>query len=113
MYNCVGLVFAARRTAIDCPSTLDMILRDDGYYIVPETDVVCGDVVVYRNRGVPNHVGLIYELKDVSIRQDRSSIELWVLSQWGEDGEYIHKCREVPHIYGDTIEFWSERKPVP
>jgi hypothetical protein len=69
-----------------------------------------GDVVVYKNNGIPQHVGIIYEIRDVSLAQDRSRFEFWVLSQWGEDGEYLHKMREVPPIYGGDVQVWSERK---
>lgn len=111
MYNCVGFVFACRRTDIDCPSMLDMILRDDGYRRIQEEEAVEGDVVVYRQNGTPNHVGIIYDLKDMSLTGDGSRVEHWVLSQWGQDGEYLHKMREVPVLYGNTIEFWTERRP--
>jgi hypothetical protein len=87
-----------------------MILRDDGYSPIPDGRAVEGDVVVYKNNGIPQHVGIIYEIRDVSLAQDRSRFEFWVLSQWGEDGEYLHKMREVPPIYGGDVQVWSERK---
>jgi len=71
-----------------------------------------GDVVVYRRNGISQHVGIIYELRDISLQHNGSQIEFWVLSQWGEDGEYLHKMGEVPTIYGNQLEFWSERKPI-
>jgi hypothetical protein len=110
LYNCVGLLFASRRTTVDVRH-LPMILQDDGYRAVPELGVVEGDIVIYRRNGRISHVGMVLELRDASIRLDRSRIEIWVLSQWGEDGEYIHKLREVPSIYGDDLQFWSERRP--
>lgn len=111
MYNCVGVVFASRRTHVDCEH-LDMILQDDGYRLISQKSAIEGDVVVYRKDGIPLHVGIIYELQDLSFARDGSQIELWVLSQWGQDGEYIHKLREVSTLYGDQLEFWTERRPV-
>lgn len=109
-YNCVGLVFASRRTAVDIEH-LALILRDDGYRLISEIEAVEGDVVEYRRNGRPQHVGIVYELRDVSLMQNRSSIEIWVLSQWGEDGEYLHKAHNVPAIYGTELRYWSERIP--
>lgn len=110
LYNCVGLVFASRRTMVDVKH-LPIILEDDGYSMIPESDALLGDIVLYRRNGLISHVGIVFEFRDVSIRGDRSRIEVWVLSQWGENGEYLHKLREVPTIYGDGLEFWSERRP--
>src|SRR5882724_10416355 len=100
MYNCLGLVFASRRTMVDCKH-LDVILRDDGFSPIPKVQAMEGDVVVYRRNGISQHVGIIYELRDISLQHNGSQIEFWVLSQWGEDGEYLHKMGEVPTIYGN------------
>ena len=109
MYNCVGMVFASRRTAVDC-KYLDLILRDDGYSPIPRERIIEGDIVVYRRNAIAQHVGIIYELRDVSLEQNRTRFQTWVLSQWGEDGEYLHELEKVPPIYGSEIEFWSERR---
>jgi hypothetical protein len=109
LYNCVGLVFAARRTSIDCKH-LELILRDDNYRAVSRQAVSEGDVVVYRRNGIAQHVGIIYKIEDVSLAHDGSRMEIWVLSQWGEDGEYLHKIAEVPTIYGTELDFRTERR---
>jgi hypothetical protein len=109
MYNCVGLVFASRRTVVDCKH-LELILQDDGYRPVTREKIVEGDVVVYHRANEPQHVGIVFRLEDRSPTRDGSIIQIWILSQWGEDGEYIHKLEEVPPIYGDVTRFWSERK---
>ncbi len=110
MYNCVGLVFASRRTVIDCKH-LATILTDDGYKKITREEVEVGDVVVYARDGIAQHVGIIYRLPEqlpgVLLLSD-----MWVLSQWGENGEYLHKLDEVPTIYGNQKEFWSERRRV-
>lgn len=108
-YNCLGMALASRRTAVDI-TKLSVILRDDGYRRIPESEAVEGDLVEYRRGGIPQHVGIVWDLKDISPLGNRSTIELWVLSQWGEDGEYLHKAREVHSIYGTELFFWSERR---
>jgi hypothetical protein len=90
---------------------LEAILRDDDYRTVPRNQVYVGDLVVYLSEKSVEHVGVVYELKDVSPRLDRSIIEIWVLSQWGEDGEYLHPEAEVHPLYGNTRQYWSERRP--
>lgn len=110
LYNCVGLVFASRRTVVDVKH-LPMILKDDGFRVIPESEAIQGDIVLYRRNTQITHLGIVFEFRDVSLRGDRSEFQIWVLSQWGEDGEYLHKIREVPPIYGNELEFWSERRP--
>ena len=33
-----------------------------------------------------------------------------ILSQWGEDGEYLHAPGDVPPIFGQPREFWTDRR---
>jgi len=108
MYNCVGLVFASRRTVVDCKH-LEVILRDDGYRPIGREKAVEGDIVVYLRNNEPQHVGIVFRLQDLSFARDGSVIQVWILSQWGDDGEYLHKMQEVPVIYGDVTHFWTER----
>lgn len=105
-YNCFGLVFAARRTCITDGNVVEkVIFRDDGYRLVPEADVMVGDVVAYRKvKGSPiEHVAVV-------IGVDLMKAQIRALSQWGEDGEYIHLVKDVPDAYGSVIEYWSERR---
>lgn len=104
MYNCVGMVFACRRTSI-VPKHLDVILRDDGFRRVAHDMVVEGDVVIYRRDDIPQHVGIIQRLE-----QGLAGTTIWVLSQWGDAGEYIHPLIPVPEAYGQPTDFWSERR---
>jgi hypothetical protein len=109
MYNCVGMVFASRRTSV-ATEHLEVILSDDGYRPVSQEKAMEGDVVVYRRNNVPQHVGIIYQLEK-SLHSGQV-INTWVLSTWGHLGEYIHRIAEVPNAYGDAREFWSERRPA-
>ena len=107
-YNCVGMVFASRRTAIE-PEYVPMILRDDGYRPVDQEDALeVGDVVVYRTRdGEISHIGIIAIIKE-SIQPPYR--EIIVLSQWGSEGEYFHRIDDVNPLLGQASEFWTDRK---
>ena len=107
VYNCVGMVFAARRTWVD-PEHLPMILADDGYQPVPnETELQPGDVVVYRDSdGQVSHVGIVSEVRTNLAQAVR---EVFVLSQWGQDGEYFHRADDVNPLLGMPAEYWTDR----
>jgi len=105
-YNCVGMVFAARRTWVE-PEEIDLIRRDDEYIRVERP--VVGDLVVYRRSadGGICHIGQVVEIeRDVQTAHHRAT----VLSQWGQDGEYLHDIADVPELYGSQREFWTERR---
>lgn len=107
-YNCMGMVFAARRTAIDIDQ-LDMILRDDEYRPVSSLDLAKeGDVVVYgQGPGIRRHVGIVLRTENVF-----GNKFVYILSQWGYDGEYIHRQDEVPEMYGRIMEIWTDRRSI-
>ena len=106
-YNCMGMVFASRRTWIE-PEHVAMILQDDGYRPVSDEDELYpGDVVIYRdNRGEVSHVGIV---TDIRINLIQASREITVLSQWGESGEYLHLVDDVHPGLGQPSEYWTER----
>ena len=106
-YNCVGMVFATRRTWIE-PELVDQILEEDGYrQVVAKQDLDIGDVVVYRDSGnLISHVGVIVSLRPQVARGDW---EITVVSQWGADGEYIHEIEDVHTLLGYPTEFWTDR----
>jgi hypothetical protein len=104
MYNCVGLVFATRRTSIETKH-MNVILRDDGYRPVSRENAVEGDVVIYTLNNVATHVGIIHR-KETAF----GVTNIWVLSQWGDCGEYVHPIIPVPEAYGRPTDFWTERR---
>lgn len=109
-YNCVGLVFACRRTCIE-PEELSLILNEDAYHKVSDMrDVMPGDIVLYRDRsGEIVHVGIIL---NKSADLNRGDFTFEVLSKWGANGEYQHDLRDVPELLGEAREFLSERKQI-
>jgi hypothetical protein len=106
-YNCVGMVFANRRTFIE-PEQIPMILQDDEYTEVVESDLMPGDVVLYRDARTEDikHVGLVLASEGMF-----ETKKIRVLSQFGRDGEYVHEVNDVPNFYGETVvKFYSERR---
>ena len=107
-YNCMGMVFAARRTWIETDQ-LGNILRGDGYRRVrEESELLVGDVVVYRNQnGSTSHVGVI---TSIGLYGPDGTRKIVVLSQWGLDGEYFHEIDDVNPYLGEPAEYWTDRK---
>lgn len=110
-YNCVGLPFASRRAVID--NTLILwILEEDGYRQIHENNVQPGDLVVYYGplEPTPSHIGVVIRLKRLDVAgRAAGKPRIVVLSQWGFDGEYEHGLGDVPTLYGDRWEFWTDR----
>ena len=109
VYNCYGLVFAARRSAIVDEEDVHAILEDDGYKTMPWDPAawMVGDVVLYRNAaGELAHVGIVagktIDLKTGNIKVD-------VLSAWGDSGEYLHPIELVSPLLGKPSEVVSQR----
>jgi hypothetical protein len=110
VYNCMGLIFASRRTWIDTTSLM-MILQADGYKRVSElSELQPGDVVVYRNHDEVSYVAVVLAMKPEIVT---ASWKITVISKWGGDGEYIHDIKDVPPLYGQPVEFWTDRRPEP
>ena len=107
VYNCMGMVFASRRTDID-PNHLRMILADDGYHqLTHKKDLQRGDIVVYEDHNkTVSHVGIV---ADIRPNFSDASRVVTVLSQWGGDGEYFHLVEAVPFQLGQPSEYWTDR----
>lgn len=110
-YNCVGMVFASRRTWVDTDE-LEKILQEDGYHRVSGLDEIdTGDVLIYRGaKGEIGHIGVVLSSEPVV---GTASWMVTVLSKWGAEGEYIHAPDHVPHFCGRPSEYWSERREMP
>jgi hypothetical protein len=107
VYNCMGMIFASRRTCVEI-GDLPWILKEDGYrQIINRDELRVGDVVVYGTLKELTHVGLVYEIPLISTTNKR---EIMVLSKWGLDGEYIHEMEYVPALFGRPVEFWTDRR---
>ena len=107
LYNCVGMVFASRRTWVE-PEHLPMILADDEYRQVNNRgELQPGDVVVYRDdQDEISHVGIVAEVRP---DLEEATWVVVVLSQWGADGEYFHIDDDVNPRLGRPTEYWTDR----
>ncbi len=107
LYNCHGLTFATRRTAIPDAETIQAILNDDGYRRIPLSDVQAGDIVIYRDGQEISHTGLV--LKTVEGYPEGTTLRRTeVLSKWGQAGEYYHAAGEGPYAK-HRVEYWTDR----
>lgn len=103
-YNCVGMVFAARRAWIEI-DYVERLLVEDGYRPIPASDAMIGDVVLYRDiERNPTHVGLVVGL----IGEIGGQRDFMVLSKWGLEAEFLHPVRSIPSVFGSP-EYYTER----
>jgi hypothetical protein len=115
VYNCAGLVWASRRTAILADDAWAIILADDGYRkLGPREAPLPGDLVIYRDSDSKIgflHVGMILTLEP-GIAPSSPLIPL-VLSKWDStSGEVVHLCHDVPfdpRVFSLVTEFWTDR----
>jgi len=86
VYNCHGLTFASRRTRIWRPESVPTILQEDAYELIPEDEVLPGDVIIYTgDDGDAEHSGIVVEVRTLgSIRTP------WICSKWGPGSEVVH-----------------------
>ena len=105
-YNCHGLTFANRRTGIYHPASVAEILEDDGYRQIKASEVCLGDVVVYYDGRQIAHTGIV-----VRIEREEGLIggqATWIMSKWGQAGEYIHPVNLGPYSEHD-LTYWTDR----
>jgi hypothetical protein len=100
-YNCVGMIFAARRAWIEIDHIYD-IFKHDGYTRIDRSKIMEGDIVLYLRDGQPQHVGVIIFI-------DRALNNVKVLSKWGYQPEFVHLIDDVPNIFGVASGFFTER----
>jgi hypothetical protein len=102
-YNCVGMVFTSRRAWIDIEH-IDQILKTDGYRQIQRNGVLIGDVVVYKFNNKAAHVGSICTTQLIG-----NTLNIDVLSKWGDGPEFIHPIDRIPELYGVASEFYTDR----
>jgi hypothetical protein len=113
VYNCAGHVWASRRTSILADEAWRIILREDGYRLLLDTETpIPGDLALYADEpGELLHVGMILEVQKGF--DDESPRMAWVLSKWNStSGEVMHFAHDVP--YGKQgipfkIQYWTDR----
>lgn len=100
-YNCAGMIWACRRTALPNPEEWKLILDEDDYRPLRENELcVIGDIVVYFDAGSSEilHIARICQLKqlhDANGNKLGTPIPL-ALSKWdASSGECIHAIPDV------------------
>jgi hypothetical protein len=91
-YNCHGLAFACRRTAIHDSKDLRTILEDDCYEKVQDNDVKPGDIVLYISTGDIEHSGIV-------VGTGGAYIVPLIRSKWGIGPEAIHHANVCPYDF--------------
>jgi len=93
-YNCHGLTFAARRTAVTDASEVRKVLSQDEYEVVDKKDVLPGDLILYvSNDGDIEHSGVVVEAGGPPLNIPR------IVSKWGKFFEVIHAANYCPYNF--------------
>lgn len=94
IYNCHGLTFGCRRTAISDPIAVRRILVDDRYAQIHVTSVRPGDVILYVSvDGDIEHSGIVVEMPPTQ------PVVPIVWSKWGFLGEVVHPANCCPYDF--------------
>lgn len=113
-YNCHGMTFANRRTAIYEDVEVNRIHADDGYRVIPAAKMpVPGDVAVYRNETVGILHSAVVVKPPMPLVEGGAAVSetALLLSKWGDSfGEDFHLANDY-HSSGMpyTLEFWTDR----
>jgi hypothetical protein len=100
VYNCHGLIFASRRTAVD--SAVFPILTDDGFEEISAKDVRVGDIALYLDeRGEASHTGFIIGLEKIFDGSDLLIPKVW--SKWGKGPEMVHLVPDCGFFVSDEL----------
>lgn len=106
-YNCYGMIFASSRTKV-FPESIQMILDDDGYTEVKDSDALPGDVIIYYDeQGEISHSGII-----VTRLSEGQYGSPWVVSKWGALNEVCHLAYDIPKQYQpfSKLRYWRITK---
>jgi hypothetical protein len=97
IFNCHGLTFASRRTCVSDANEVKRILELDGYETVNQSNVMPGDIVLYRGeKGDIEHSGIVV---DVPKDKETDFGIPKIVSKWGKFKEFIHRANQCPYNY--------------
>lgn len=118
-YNCVGLVFGARRGWLvdetdddSISSVVATMLDHDGFERIGayaevttrDLHVQPGDVVVYTSGSSIEHVGIVAKETGLGLKD-----EPMVVSKFGPFGEYLHRAGDVGPLFGSPSSIWRQK----
>ena len=115
VYNCLGMVFASRRTWVEGHSdehterVIQMIISDDEYRrLSHDEEPMIGDLVLYRDTDESfTHIGIIAQVRT---NLAAATFDIEVLSKWGAHGEYFHAEDDVYPAMGKPVAYYTGRK---
>ena len=104
IYNCHGLAFASKRTAVDA-GEIPKILSDDSYIEIPEMSALPGDVIIYYGEdGDAEHSGvLLTSPSEETLKVPR------IVSKWGKYREFMHFANNCPYSF-DRAKYFRVRR---
>lgn len=112
-YNCAGHVWASRRTTIPGLEAWRLILSDDGYRRLSDSEeAASADLVLYVDR---HDNGLLHVGEILELRSWTGGKVPWVLSKWNStSGEVMHYVHDVPlhRVFDVRWEYWTDRPAV-
>ncbi len=95
VYNCHGMTFASRRTAIDETEAVRTIINEDAYDELPVGEVLPGDIIVYFSpEGDVEHSGIVAQV----VRGPGEVLTPLVYSKWGKGSEVLHAWGDCPYV---------------
>ncbi|MBN1422401.1 MAG: hypothetical protein JXP34_26735 [Planctomycetes bacterium] len=105
IFNCHGLTFAARRTAISDTSAVRRILKEDCYTRISPDQVQPGDIILYTSStdGDLEHSGVVIALPD-----ERPLVPK-ILSKWGFGAEVLHWANDCPYDFSQAAYYRIRR----
>ena len=80
------------------------IFQEDGYRRISRNELTIGDVVLYKHRGEPSHVGIVAAIDFVG-----TTPTIRVMSKWGGAPEFVHVIDSLPVEFGIPAEYWTDR----
>jgi hypothetical protein len=115
-YNCAGMVWASRRTCLTEPDDWRIVLEEDGYRRLLQSEAPqVGDVAVYVSTVALEimHVARVVELRRLTTGSSAAGAAVpWLLSKWDNQlGESFHHPQHV-HLNGGEpfeLQFWTDR----
>ena len=103
IYNCHGMTFALRRTAILEERFVQQVLTDDGYREIMRKQAMPGDVVLYYNASGLSHSGIV-----VFVDHSLKTPLIKVMSKWGRAGEFVHDENVHPYRDVNQVRFFRD-----
>ena len=110
-YNCAGLVWATRRTAIYDTAAFWRILQDDGCRQTKDGEpALPGDLALYCEKGQAHHITHIGQVIWTDRADGIDFTQTWFLSKPNDTfGEFIHPAMDYMDFDCLDLTYWTDR----